>query len=292
MDKQKIKSFSFEMLLLTVGAVLVGVGVYFFKIPNNFSTGGVSGISIILSYLINLSWLPAGALLTIINVLLVVVGRLVVGKEFTYKTIYCSILMSALTWVLEFIVPLDKPLTDQPVLELLFAIALPSLGSAILFYENASTGGTDIIAMMIKKHSSLNISNALLVADALIVLATCFVFDIQTFLFCVLGLIAKVLVVNLLLQKINLSKHCVIITSKEYEEPICKYVTEVLGKSATISEGFSSAYLHEDKTVIITVVKAKQALKLKKFVKETDNHSFMIVTETSTIYGKGFRETM
>ena len=284
--------------ILTLGASLVAFGIYFFKIQNHFSTGGVSGLSIVLAYVFNAPWLTAGALITGINVLLIILGLIIVGKDFTFKTVYCTLLMSGLTWLLEVICPMDKPLTAateigyQPMLELVFAILLPAAGSAILFYENASTGGTDIVAMIIKKFSDLNISAALLVSDILIVLSTFFVFDITTFLFCLLGLISKSLFVNIILDSINMSKSCTVITSKEYEDEICRFITQSLKKSATVSEAYSSAYLHESKTVIITVLTRKQALKLKKFTKTLDPHSFIIVNSTSTIYGKGFKENI
>jgi len=290
--KTGIKNFLRQASVLTFGAALVAVGIYFFKIQNHFSTGGVSGLSIVLAAVFKAPWLTEGALLTGINVLLIIAGLIVVGKDFTFKTIYCTLLMSGLTWLLEVICPMDKPLTDQPMLELVFAILLPAAGSAILFYENASTGGTDIIAMIIKKFSDLNISTALLVSDILIVLSTYFVFDIKTFLFCLLGLVSKSLFVNVILDNMNMSKSCTVITSKQFEDEICEYITNTLKKSATISDAYSSAYLHESKTVIITVLNRKQALKLKKFTKSLDPHSFIIVNSTSTIYGKGFKENI
>ncbi len=288
----KVLQFLKQFALLTVGAALVAFGIYFFKIPNHFSTGGVSGLSIVLAAIFKSTWLTEGMILTSINVLLIIAGLIVVGKDFTFKTIYCTLLMSGLTWLLEVIYPMDAPLTRYPVLELVFAILLPSLGSAILFYEGASTGGTDIVAMIIKKFSSLNISTALFAADIVIVLSTYFVFGIETWLFCVLGLISKSLFVNAVLESINTVKNCTVITSIEYEEDICKFITDDLHRSATISEAFSSAYLHESKTVIITVLNRKQALKLKKYAKSIDPHSFIVVTSTSTIYGKGFKENI
>ena len=281
-----------KFLVLTIGAALVAVGIYFFKIQNHFSTGGVSGLSIVLAAVFKQSWLTEGALITGINVVLIILGLLIVGKDFTFKTIYCTLLMSGLTWLFELIYPMDEPLTDQPVLELVFAILLPAAGSAILFYENASTGGTDIVAMIIKKFSDLNISTALLVSDILIVLSTAFVFDRKTFLFCLLGLVSKSLFVNAILDNMNMSKSCTVITSKDHEEEICGFITQTLKKSATVSEAYSSAYLHESKTVIITVLTRKQALRLKKYTKSIDPHSFIIVNSTSTIYGKGFKENI
>lgn len=299
MQPGRVKEFFRQFLLLTAGASLAAIGVYFFKIPNNFSTGGISGLSIILSRLIvdvfhvEVAWLSAGALLTYLNVLLILLALIIVGRDFSIKTVYCTLLMSGLTWLLEQIVPLDKPLTTQPLLELIFAIGIPSIGTAILFYEGASTGGTDIIAMIIKKYSTINISISLFIADSFIVLSSIFVFkNAETFLFCALGLVSKTFFVNRLLEGINTSKSCIVITSKDYEDLICEFITKELRKSATISEAFSSAYLHENKTVIITVLTRSQALRLKRYTKQVDEHSFIVVNSTSTIYGNGFRETL
>lgn len=278
--------------MLTVGATLIALGIYFFKIPNHFSTGGVSGLSIVLAAVIKSGWLTEGMLLTAINVVLIILALVIIGRDFTFKTVYCTLLMSGLTWLLEVIYPMSEPLTHYPVLELIFAITLPAIGTAILFYEGASSGGTDIVAMIIKRFSTLNISMALFVADILIVLSTYFVFGVETWLFCVLGLISKSLFVNAVLDSINMAKSCTVITSREFEEEICNFITVTLNKSATISEAFSSAYLHESKTVIITVLNRKQMLKLKKYIKEVDPHSFIVVNSTSTIYGKGFKENL
>ena len=154
--QSKFLNFLRQFAILTIGAALVAAGIYFFKIQNHFSTGGVSGLSIVLAAVFKAQWLTEGALITGINVVLIIIGLIVVGKGFTFKTIYCTLLMSGLTWLFEVICPMDAPLTDQPVLELIFAILLPAAGSAILFYENASTGGTDIVAMVIKKFSIMS----------------------------------------------------------------------------------------------------------------------------------------
>ena len=94
--------------------------------------------------------------------------RQVLGRKFAAKTAYCSILLSVTLSVLERVYPITHPLTDQPMLELCFAIALPSLGSAVLFNIGSSSGGTDIIAMILRKYSSFDIGRALLITDILI----------------------------------------------------------------------------------------------------------------------------
>jgi uncharacterized membrane-anchored protein YitT (DUF2179 family) len=149
-----------EALMLNLGVLLLSLGVYFFKIPNGFITGGISGISIIISKLsgnITPSWL-----IFIINLALLLVGFIVFGKQFGLKTAFCSFEFSIFVVVLEKLFPLNQPLTDQPFLELTFAILLPAVGSAIMFNYSASSGGTDVIAMIFKKYTSMNIGDALL----------------------------------------------------------------------------------------------------------------------------------
>ena len=288
----KALKFLRQFSLLTIGALLIASGIYFFKIQNHFSTGGLSGLSIVLVKLIGDPRVTEGMIITVFNVLLIVIGRIIVGRDFTFKTIYCTLLVSGATWVFEYLFPMDAPITNQKFLELVFAIFIPSVGSAILFYEGASSGGTDIVAMIIKKFSSINISMALFIADSLIVVSTLFVFDAETFLFCVLGLMSKAFLVNSILESINTSRSCTVITSREYVGTICSFITEKLNKSATVSEAFSSAYLHESKAVIITALTRKQAARLKEYIKSVDSHSFIIVSSTSMIFGKGFKENI
>ena len=187
-----------EWFLITFGTVLMTLGIYFFKFPNHFSTGGVSGISIILGHYI--PGMTPGTFVTVINVLLLIIAFLVFGKSFGIRTVYSSLLMSFLLRGLEIVIPLSAPLTSQPLMELLFAVGLPAVGSAILFNLDASSGGTDIVAMILKKYTSLNIGIALLCSDILITLGACVAFGMETGLFSVLGLIIKSLFIDVVVE--------------------------------------------------------------------------------------------
>ncbi|MFQ9915272.1 MAG: YitT family protein [Flavonifractor plautii] len=165
-----------EFLLMNLGTLLVSVGVYFFKFPNHFSMGGVSGLAVLLGKLLpQLSPLPST---TIINVLFLVLGFVMLNRGFGARTVYCSILSAGLIQLFEWAFPMDRPLTDQLMLELFFAVILPALGSAILFNIDASSGGTDIAAMILKKYTGLDVGRALLLSDVVIAAAALFVFDI------------------------------------------------------------------------------------------------------------------
>lgn len=283
---QRVKETLKTYFWLTLGTLLVVIGVYFFKFPNNFSTGGVTGISIILGHLIPNPVLSPGNLVLIINVALLVVGFAFVGREFGFKTVYCSMLMSLALSGLEIIYPMAAPFTDQPLLELVYAILFPAVGSAILFNMKASTGGTDIVAMLIRKYTGLETGRALMIADLLIVLATAVVFGIRTGLFALLGLLAKALVVDSVIESINLSKYFIIVTEKPDE--LCVYIHDTLHRAATIWESEGS-YTHQKKHVLLVAMSRAQATHLRAYVKEVDPSAFIVISNTSDIIGKGFR---
>ena len=128
-----------------------------------------------------------GAIQLLLNAALLLIGFRAMGGRFGLATAYASLLMSGVTFVLERVYPMPAPFTSQPLLELIFAVMLPAFGSAILFNMNASTGGTDIVAMLLKKYTRMDIGRALLLTDVLVVVASAAVFGMETGLFSLLG---------------------------------------------------------------------------------------------------------
>ncbi len=276
------KLFSFGAM--TLGALLMSVGVYFFKIPNGFSTGGVSGIATVLGYVI--PFLTPGSLIAIINILLLLLGFLTLGKETGGKTVYCSLLFSFLTWFWEFVFPISAPLTDQPLLELVYAVMLTGIGSAILFYSGSSSGGTDIIALILKKYTSLDVGKALLCSDFLISAAAFPVFGFRTGLFSLLGLFAKAFLVDGVIESMYVCKSFMIVTSDP--EPITDYIIHTLHHSATTVNAIGE-YSHGDKKLVFTLCKRAEAVRLKQMLRKLDPEAFVIVQSTNEIIGRGFR---
>lgn len=273
-----------EFLLLNAGTLLVSIGVYFFKMPNNFSTGGVTGIAIVISKFI--PGVSTGTLVFLFNMILLAVGFLVLSRKFGFATVYSSTLMSVVIWVLERLYPMEAPFTNEPLLELIFAVGLPALGSAILFNIGASTGGTDIVAMVLRKYTSIDIGRALLMADFLVAFSACFVFGIHTGLFSILGLLMKSMLVDTVIEGINQCKYMHIVCSDP--EPICTFIANQLHRGATILEA-TGAYTHQHKFVVLTVMSRGQAVFLRRYVRSIEPHAFIMTTSTSEIIGKGFR---
>lgn len=272
-------------LLLTAGIFVTALGTYFFKFPNNFSTGGVSGLSLILGRLIPSTVLTPSTMMFIINTLLLGVGFVFLGRSFAFSTVYCSMLLSVLMTIFEKLYPLSAPMTTQPFLELCFAVLLPAFGSALLFHFGGSSGGTDIIAMILQKYTNMNIGVALMAADALITIAALFCFGVETGLYCILGLLMKSVLVDVVTDNFRTKKCFKIIT--DHPEPIVDFIVKTLNRGATLDD-VRGAYTQSHKTVIITVLGRSQALALRKYVHTVDPHAFMIITASTEIVGKGF----
>ena len=276
--KSKLKNFS----LLTISTLIMAVGIYFFKFANNFTFGGITGIAVLIARFLPLS---ASDFSFVANILLLVIGWIILGKSFAAKTAYSTILLSVSLSFLERVYPMSHPLTNEPLLELIFAILLPALGSAILFNIEASSGGTDVIAMILKKYTSVDIGKGLMVSDLIFTLAGFLVFNVKTGLYSLLGLIMRSALIDNFIESFNRSKYFHVVTSNA--TCICDFIQKDLVRGATIVNA-TGAFTGDDKYIILTVLSPSQAVKLRNFIKEHDPKAFLLVSNTSEIIGKGF----
>lgn len=274
-----------EWAWMVLGVVLVAVGIYFFKFPNHFSIGGVSGLSILLGQVITIPWLTPTVCNTILTLAFLVLGFVMLDKGFGMRTTVCSLLYTGVVQILEWAFPMDAPMTDQLLLELFFAVILPSVGSAILFNLNASTGGTEIVAMILKKYTGLDVGRALLISDVLIAAAALFLFNITAGLCALLGLVLKSVLVDSCIESLNRRKAFFVITS--LPDLACRYITEELGRGATVWSA-KGAYTQQENQVVLTVLSRAQAVALRRYLRQYDHSCFMIVANSSEIFGKGF----
>ena len=276
--KSKLKNFS----LLTISTLIMAVGIYFFKFANNFTFGGITGIAVLVAKFLPIS---ASDFSFVVNILLLIIGWIVLGKSFAEKTAYSTILLSVSLSLLERIYPMSHPLTNEPLLELIFAILLPALGSAILFNIGASSGGTDVIAMILKKYTSVDIGKGLMISDLIFTLAGFLVFNVKTGLYSLLGLIMRSALIDNFIESFNRSKYFHVVTSNA--TCICDFIQNDLQRGATIVNA-TGAFTGDDKYIILTVLSPSQAVKLRNFIKEHDPKAFLLVSNTSEIIGKGF----
>ncbi|CDF57704.1 YitT family protein [Thermobrachium celere] len=274
-----------EYVLITLGIFLVAVGIYYFLVPSDLAAGGVSGLAIVINKFFPA--IPVGLLMLGMNIVLFIIAFIVIGSNFGAKTIYSSLGLSAMIWCLERIYPISQPIVDDLLLQLLFGILISGIGMGIVFNQNASTGGTDIIAKIINKFFHIDIGKSLLLSDFLITLAAGLTFGPKIGMYALLGVVINGLVIDNVIQGLNVCKQVTIISEKS--EEIKKYIIEELGRGVTIYDG-RGAYTGEKKEVLMTIISRKEFIRLREYIKELDKRAFISVSNVHEVLGEGFTE--
>lgn len=292
--KDKLKDFNLKsFLLMSAGTIILAFGVTVFKIPHGFMTGGVTGYAMFIHNF--LPMLKTSTWVAILNIVLMILGFIFLGKSTGGKTVYCTLLFSGSNMLIEWLYgkiqifrgfEATAPLTDQLLLELLYAMILSAIGSAMVFNENASTGGSEILALIIKKYTSIDTGKALFCSDFIVACSSFVLFGVEIGLLSLAGLFIKAFLIDSVIDTINCSKYFLVITEKP--EIINEFILKTLGHGATTHEA-KGEYTNSKKTMIHTVCKRIEAARLKKKIKEIDPGAFIIVTTTSEIIGRGFR---
>ncbi len=271
-----------ELVLMTMGSVLLSIGVAFFEIPNNLVTGGASSVALLIANYVPI--LSPNAWIGIINIFLLLLGFLILGRATGFKTVYCTLFYSTATRALEF-VPTELPMSGEPMLELMYAIIFTSAGCALIFNAGGSSGGSDIVALILKKFTKLNMGVVLFVTDFLVAGSAFFVFGPETGMLSMLGLLAKSFFVDGAMESFNACKYFVVITEKEGE--ILDFIMNTLERGVTKSEGIG-AFTGNKKTLLHTVCSRREAVRLRNIIKRVDPDAFTIITTSNEIIGFGF----
>lgn len=271
-----------EYLFTALGTLIVVIGVYFFMIPQNLAAGGVSGFSIVLTHYIDL---PISIVSFIINTILLIVGFIFIGPEFGGKTIFSVVLFSVYLNIMERLFPSYGPVTDEVLVNLICGIIIAAMGLAIVFNQNASTGGTDILAKIFNKYFNLNIGTGLLAADIIVVGSSILTFGISTGILGALGWFLNGIVVNYFIDGFTIKREVVIISKKSLE--IKNYIFERLDRGVTIYKA-EGGYTNEPTNIVVTVLANNEYFTLKKKLKEIDPDVFVLVRSVQEVLGHGF----
>lgn len=217
--KRKIFKSARYWVALNIGIFFMAFGVYMFEVPNNFLMGGVSGIAIFLANVVPVSWLTTDVYLWVINAILLIIGFIFLGRGIGIKTVYCAMMYSLEFYLLGLIHPLAGPISGETgLLEAIFAVIVVGVGQAIIFYCGATSGGTDIIAMIVKKYRKINISFAIIAVDFIIAALAFFPalgegFGAKIGLLSILGVTLRAFAIDGIIENIAKTKHVTIITS-------------------------------------------------------------------------------
>ena len=264
-----------EGMILTVGVAIVSAAVFFFLIPSQASVSSIAGLSMVLS---NFVPLPISAITMILNVLLLIVGFLTCGKAFGAKTVYTSILLPAFLALYEKILPDYQSMTGSPELDVLSYILVVSFGLSILFNQNASSGGLDIVAKIMNKYLHMELGRAMSLAGMVISLSSALVYDKKIVVLSVIGTFFNGMILDYFIFGQNLKRRVCIITKKE--EELRQYNLNELHSGATIYEAFG-AYHMEKHREIITIVNKSEYQQLMNFINHTDPEAFITVYTVS-----------
>jgi len=278
MNKQTLK----EYLFIALGTFIVAFGVYYFMVPENLATGGVSGLAIVLNSYINI---PISFINLILNIILFIVGFIFLGKEFGGKTIFSVFFLSFFMYVMETFFPANHPVTDEILLNLLCGIVISAMGLSIVFNQNASTGGTDIIAKIFNKYFNMGMGNGLMAADIIVVVFAFFTYGLQTGVVGAFGWFVNGVVVNYFIDGFSVKNEVVVISDKP--EEIKQYIFSKLDRGVTVYKA-EGGFTNDEKDIIVTILERKEYFVLKKELKIIDPNVFVIVRTVQEVYGFGF----
>lgn len=267
----KLKENIKEFLIITAGTIIVAAAVFFFLVPANVSIGSISGLAIVLSHFVPLS---VSALTMIMNVLLLIVGFLFVGKDFGLKTVYTSILLPAVMGIFELLLPNNQSLTGDQMLDAIGYCVVVSVGLAMLFNRNASSGGLDIIAKLMNRYLRMDLGKAMGVAGMAVALSSALAYDKKTVVLSVLGTYFSGLVLDHVLFGSTIKKRVCIIS--RHQEEILQFILHDLHSGATTYHAYG-AYSGNQQIEINTIVDKNEYLKLINYIVKVDPDAFVTV---------------
>lgn len=273
-----------EFLLVAVGATLMSAAMYFGMDPHSLAPGGVYGASVVLATLLPF---PVGAISLVLNGILFTLAFKFLGSHYGAKTIFATIVFSGALIVFEKLFPNVEPLTDDILLDLLVGTVVSAIGLIIVLNQNASTGGTDIIASIIQKYTGWEFGKALMAVDILITLGASYFFGLKIGLYSLFAVIAYGVVIDYILEGFDKNKEMTIVTSKNAE--VLNFIFEDLDRSATLYQA-KGAYSNVPKEIIVTVLDRGSFVRLKNFMKDTDLTAFITVNETYEVLGEGYKD--
>lgn len=260
-----------EWGIITLGTAIVAAAVFFFLVPSKLSVGSVSGLAIVLA---NVIPLPVSAITMALNVLFLVLGFLLIGGEFGAKTVYTSVLMPVLLGILEKVFPNNRSIMGDQFLDMLCYTMLVSLGLALLFVRNASSGGLDIAAKILNRYFHMELGAALAAAGMVVALSSAFVYDAKTVVLSVIGTYLGGIVLDHFIFGMNTKKKVCILSS--HVDEIRRFVLEQLHSGATLYEAIGAYDYARQRELAVIVNKAEYA-KLMGFLAQADPDAFVTV---------------
>lgn len=278
----KTKKFTIEMLKLILGTIIMAFGIELFLVPNQLSTGGFSGIATVGYYITGIS---VGTIMLILNIPLFLIAYFKSGKKFFMKAIFGTVLLSIFLNLFQNI----NPVTQDRFLAFLYGSIIVGIGTALVLNANGSTGGTELLANVIKSFKPyLKTGTLIMITDTIIIIANTIYFkDIEVALYSALAIYIMGKILDIFFEGIDFAK-MILVISPEWEK-----ISESL--SANIKRGVTSIYgqgmyKKKDKNILLCVMSRTEVREARQIIKEIDPKAFLIITNAREVYGEGFKE--
>ena len=272
-----------RITMILLGTLIMSLGGYFFNVPANIAAGGVTGFSQVLVSLIpNLN---LGIVMGFLNLVILVIGVLFLGKEFGAFTLIGAFSYSLYMTIFDFFIVIEKPILEDNIANLLIGAVCVGVGLAIVFRQNASTGGTDVIAKIIEKKTSINLSTSILIVDTFIILFATSVYGFEKGIYSFMSLYVTTYCVDVTIAGFN-SKIKMTIISKQ-SELINNFIFSEIQRGSTIYTG-RGGYTMEERDVLVTIVDKKQYIKIRNFINSIDEDAFVYIANINEVIGYGF----
>ena len=269
-----------ESVILIVGMFIVAVAVYYMMMPGGFVLGSLSGLVIVL---VNFIPLPVSVLTFIINGILLVIGFLLIGKEFGGKTIVASILLPVYLAIFEKVTPDVTSLTGDVLTDMLCYMLTICFGQALLFGINASSGGLDIVAKLLNKYFYMELGKAVMIAGFVTAATSILVYDRKTLVVSILGTYLSGLVLDHFIDGFHTRKRVCIITA-DYQA-VQDYIVKELHRGVTLYSAYGGLN-HEKKTEVVTILEKNEYGKLLTYIHENDPSAFLTVSTVGEVIGE------
>jgi len=278
----KFKRFIIDLIKIAIGTLIMAIGIEQFLLPSQLSTGGFSGIGTIIYYLTGIS---VGITMLVLNIPLFIIAYFKVGKKFFIKAILGTIIFSVFLNVFENI----KPITQDRILASIYGAILVGVGTAIVLKANGSTGGTELIANVIKAYKgTVKTGTVIVVLDTIIVMAnTIFFGEIEIALYSTLAIYILGKVLDIFFEGIDFAKMLIIISPKCQE--ISDKISEEIKRGTTALYG-KGMYKKENREILLSVMSRAEIREARQIIAKIDPSAFIIITNAREVYGKGFKE--
>ncbi len=275
-----------RFILINLGLFIMTLGLVLFLVPSNLAVGGVAGLAMIIN--VYFPQIDLGLLVFIFNAILITLSFFLIGKDFGGYTIYCSVAMSFMISMLQKVMThynIGVLFPDDLMLTLIIGIIVCGSGMAIVFYQNASTGGTDIVAKIINKYAHIDIGKSLFLADSLITLGAGIVFSPRIGVYAFLGILLNSVVIDKIIAGFDIKSQSLIISGEHRK--ILEYIINELDRGATCVK-VRGGYSEEEKNMINVVLSRREYIRLKNYVREIDPRAFITMHYTHEVLGEGF----